>query len=388
MPSPQAVPLRALLVTRNFLPLVGGMENLNQQILIALAREWQVSLCGPKGCREHAGEAAVVLESRLSPLPWFLFACAARSLWLALAMPPRLVVAGSGLTAPIAWLASRLSRGRAVVYLHGLDLIVPSPVYQRLWLPFIRRCDLAIVNSRHTRELALAKGISPGKIAILNPGATVPVLDPECAASFRRSTGLGSHPILLSVGRLTRRKGLAEFVELALPVIVSRHPTALLVIVGGEASDALHGSRSSEQARIQQIAEASGMSGHVRFAGRLDSSQLQGAYQSAQVHVFPVLEQSTDVEGFGMVALESAAHGLATVAFAVGGVPDAVSDPVTGTLVAPGDYEALAEAVTALLSRPASAMDQSARQAFAKSKDWNAFGERLLSLVSGAERDG
>lgn len=385
MPDAQATLPRALLVTRNFPPLVGGMENLNQQILIALAQRWSVSLIGPTGCGRHASEAAEVSETPLRPLAWFFVGSTARALWYALTRRPRLVLAGSGLCAPIAWAASRLSRGRLVVYLHGLDLIVPSPVYQQLWLPFIRRCDLAIVNSRHTRDLALAQGLASDRITILNPGAYVPTLDAGAAEAFRRATGLDARPILLSVGRLTRRKGLAEFVRYALPGIVAQHPQATLVIVGGEASDALHGPSDSEQGRIEHAAAAGGMSGHVHFAGRLDAEQLRGAYQASQAHVFPVLEQRTDVEGFGMVALESAAHGLATVAFAVGGVPDAVSDPLTGTLVASGDYTGFAQAVIDLLARPVSLPEQLARQDFARSKDWNAFASQLLLLLAGEE---
>jgi phosphatidylinositol alpha-1,6-mannosyltransferase len=58
-------------------------------------------------------------------------------------------------------------------------------------------------------------------------------------------------PILLSVGRLTTRKGLAEFVDRGLPAILAVHPDALLVI-SATAADALHrrtGAASSACAR-------------------------------------------------------------------------------------------------------------------------------------------
>ena len=52
---------------------------------------------------------------------------------------------------------------------------------------------------------------------------------------------------------------------------------------------------------------------------RVDDQRLSDAYFAADVMVFPVLDLPGDVEGFGMVAVEAAAHGLPTVAFAVGG---------------------------------------------------------------------
>ena len=70
---------------------------------------------------------------------------------------------------------------------------------------------------------------------------------------------------------------------------------------------------------------------------------LHAAYAEADALVFPVLELPGDVEGFGMVALEAAAHGLPTFGFRSGGVPDAVQEGRTGELVSASDYGGLAE---------------------------------------------
>ena len=380
MRSASRQPPLALLVTRNFPPLVGGMERLNQQLLSALAPDWRLALCGPAGCGAFAPAGAVVRETAIRPLPWFLAASLLKALWLAVHRRPGLVIAGSGLTAPIAWLCARLAGARAVAYLHGLDIVAPSRVYQRLWLPCIRACDLLLVNSAHTAGLAAQRGIPAARIALLHPGTGLPALDPAAGAAFRARHALGDRPLLLSVGRLTRRKGLAEFVAGALPAIVARRPDALLLVIGEEASDALHGGPGAERARIQAAARDAGVEANLRFLGRCDEPTLEAAYQAADCHVFPVLALPGDVEGFGMVALESAAHGLQTVAFAVGGVPDAVAAGRSGTLVEAGRHDAFAAAVLAVLAQP---RDQAAAacRAFAAEHDWGAFGRRLRQLV-------
>lgn len=372
---------RALLVTRNFPPLVGGMENVNQRLLRELALDRDVVLCGPSGSKSHAPEAIAVAETRLKPLSLFFLGTAVRAVVMALRFRPGLVIAGSGLTAPMAWTAARLTGARLAVYLHGLDIIAPSRVYQSLWLPFIRACDLVLVNSTNTAKLAVARGVDEARIQVLHPGTEVPELDPASGLEFRRAFGLADRPVLLSVGRLTRRKGLAEFVTQALPLVVARSPDSLLVIVGEEASDALHKPAGSERDRIVDAAKAANLESSIMFIGRRDDAGLRGAYQAAQVHVFPVLEQRGDVEGFGMVALEAAAHGLPTVAFAVGGVPDAVSDPETGKLVAPGAYQEMADAIVSVLSRPQTDEGRNRARSFAVAKDWAAFGNRLRMLV-------
>jgi phosphatidylinositol alpha-1,6-mannosyltransferase len=371
---------RALLVTRNFPPLVGGMERVNLHLLTELSRGWRVSLCGPSGCAHLVKEATAVAETPLKPLPRFLLGCAWRALRLARRERPELVIAGSGLSAPMAWLAARVCGARLAVYLHGLDIIAPSMIYQRLWLPFIRACDVVLVNSENTGRLAREHGVVAGKISILHPGTDTPDLDPEAGPAFRTKLGLEQRLLLLSVGRFTRRKGLFEFVMHALPAIAEVHPHVLLLIIGEEASDALHGASGSERERIQDAAREVGVEGNLRFLGRCDEATLHAAYQAADCHVFPVLDLPGDVEGFGMVALESAAHGLQTIAFAVGGVPDAVAEGSTGRLVRPGDYAGFAQSVLAIIAAPAKEEQRLACRQFAEGKCWARFGEQLRSI--------
>lgn len=376
----QSSPL-ALLVTRNFPPLLGGMEKVNQHLLAALQPVWRTALCGPVGCVEYVAPQTEVKQSRVKPLPVFLLATLWHTLHLAWRRKPEWVIAGSGLTAPIAWLAARCAGGRAAVYLHGLDIVAPSRVYQWLWLPFIRHCDLVLVNSTNTARLAQDRGLRSDRLYVLHPGTDLPELDTNTANDFRERHGFGQRPLLLSVGRLTQRKGLAEFVAKALPPVVSRYQEVLLLVIGDEASDALHTRTGSERERILATARDAGIEKNLRFLGRCDEATLGAAYQAADLHIFPVLELPGDVEGFGMVALESAAHGLPTVAFAVGGVSDAVQDGRTGTLIEPGDYGHMGEAVIYQLAQHRNGSTIAICRDFAAGKTWPVFGERLRELL-------
>ena len=81
-----------------------------------------------------------------------------------------------------------------------------------------------------------------------------------------------------------------------------------------------------------------------------------------------------------MVAIEAAAHGLPTVAFATGGVVDAVADGQSGRLVAPGDYTGLRDAALAVLHEGEGAWHPRARH-FARQFAWPQFGAFLRSSL-------
>jgi phosphatidylinositol alpha-1,6-mannosyltransferase len=221
-------------------------------------------------------------------------------------------------------------------------VIAPNFLYQNAWLPFIRRADLVLVNSRNTRRLAMERGIPAEAIEILHPGTDLVRPGPQEGARLRAAHQWGDRPVLLSVGRLTPRKGLVEFILRAFPKVLASHPDALLVVFGGDAIDAVRPAVDSELARITRSAERAGVADSVRLLPHCDQATLHAAYCAADVYIFPVLDLPGDVEGFGMVAVEAAARGLPTVGFKAGGVPDAVLEGITGSLADVGNYDELA----------------------------------------------
>ncbi|MGQ9485103.1 MAG: glycosyltransferase family 4 protein [Desulfosoma sp.] len=361
-------------ITRNFPPLWGGMERLNCHLVEELVKTFSVKMIAPKGAATYAPSGVDVREIPLKPLERFLLGAAWAAVSEARAFQPQIILAGSGLTAPLALLAARACRARAAAYVHGLDVVVPHPVYRALWLPALRQMDRVIANSSPTAQLVHGIGVAAEKIAIVHPGVDIPESDATACARFRQRWQLAPHaPVLLSVGRLTARKGLCEFVREVLPRIVSARPDVVLVIVGDVPRQALHAQVQTPQS-ILAAARSAGVGANVRWLGVLFGQDLADAYFGADLHVFPVREIPADPEGFGMVAVEAAAHGLATVAYATGGVVDAVADGESGKLVKAGDAEAFARAVLALLHAPLAA---ERCRAFARRFAWPDFGQQI-----------
>ncbi|MBN8736882.1 MAG: glycosyltransferase [Xanthomonadales bacterium] len=435
---------RVLLVTRNLPPLVGGMERLNWHMAEELAKAAEVRIVGPDGSAALAPAGIEVREAPLKPLWKFLVRARALARREARTWKPDVVLAGSGLTAPLARAAARTCGAKTAVYVHGLDIAVKNRVYRASWLPAIRRADRVIANSRATAELCRNAGVDPARIGIVHPGVDLP-RDADSAAShasghsgagpqgrnpesvtvladsltkpipgsahaahgqtrndepgvalarndgpvsdagdpsieFRSQHNLANLPLLLSVGRLSARKGLREFVAQCLPRIVAVHPDAMLLVVGDAPTQALH-AEAQTPASIQAAADSAGVGECVRFLGKVPDDELTELYRAASVHVFPVREIPGDPEGFGMVAVEAAAHGLPTVAFAVGGVPDAVVEGETGSLIQSGDYAAFAGCVDAWLARDDHLAVAAKCVEVAARFSWGCFGTKLRTML-------
>lgn len=368
--------LRVLLLTRNLPPLLGGMENLNFNLAQGLGEYCELAIVGPKASTKMFDSPIEIAGSTLKPLWRFLIESMVLGVKLAMRCKPDVVVGGSGLMAPAVLLAARMCGAKSVLYVHGLDLAVQHFIYQRCWGAAIRRVDLVVSNSQPTSLLAQRLGVDKAKTHVVCPGVdteTVPV-DPESVVSFRKKFGFEQRPLLLSVGRLTARKGLREFVESVLPKVVSRTPDVLLVVIGDAPDDALHALPQRKE-DILACAQSVGIAGNVLFLGRVADADLRCAYQASSVHVFPVREIPGDPEGFGMVAIEAAVHGVPTVAFRSGGVTDSVGEGRSGFLVEPEDYAQFAERVCEVLATPGALRESSID--FARQFGWPIFNAQI-----------
>ena len=122
-----------------------------------------------------------------------------------------------------------------LLYAHGEEILYSLTSRKLAWLlPRIYRGAAAIIaNSRHTKTLLQDIGVDASRIHIIHPGVHVQSFcaSPEAAQRIRQKHHLGAAPVLLTVGRMQRRKG-QDMVIQALPRIRQSLPQVKYVMVG------------------------------------------------------------------------------------------------------------------------------------------------------------
>jgi glycosyltransferase involved in cell wall biosynthesis len=201
----------------------------------------------------------------------------------------------------------------------------------------LKIADRIIVVSKKTREYIFKLGADKSKTSVIYNGVDINYFKPVNRGASREKLGLPKNrKIILSVRRLVYKNGLDTLIE-SVPSVARYHPDTLFVFVGKGPS------RKLIEDRIKEL----GIQDNIRLAGFVPDELLPTYYGAADYFVLP----SASGEGLPLVLLEAMACGLPVLATKVGGTPEIVKHMKTGVLVPPRNPEAIAKAMSKLLSK-------------------------------------
>jgi glycosyltransferase involved in cell wall biosynthesis len=190
--------------------------------------------------------------------------------------------------------------------------------------------DMVVCNSAETLRTA-GTGVRSGAVV----GSPV-VHDPS--QPIRAGTASGTADTIGIVGRLAEWKGQDVFVR-AIDALRPDHPEVRARIIGS----AMFGEDAFER-RLRELVHDLALDDVVTFTGFVTRVEEELARLEVLVHA------SVVPEPFGQVVVEGMAAGLPVVATRAGGPAEIITDGVDGLLVPPGDVDALAAALSRLLS--------------------------------------
>ena len=345
-----------LFITRNYPPKTGGLENYSYSLI----REFEQT------------HTVFKVTSSLSNrhLLWFLPWCLIRGLFLVLRHSIRHIHLCDGVLAPVGLIVKWATGARVSISIHGLDMTYTNRIYQNVIPGCVGRLDRVFCVSRATRDECTKRGI-PAEMSLVVPNGIHPdefVRLPDTeklreAASSRLGRSLGSRKVLVTVGRLVPRKGVAWFVSHVMPGLNLEY---FYLIVG----------EGPEKTAIQEAIKSHSLDERVGLTGAVSDDVRNMILNIADVFIMPNIRISSDPEGFGIVALEAGCFGLPVVASDIQGIKDAVIDGVTGYLVLERDAGAFREKIENMN------LDRTAiRQEVGRRFDWHHIAARYADAI-------
>jgi phosphatidylinositol alpha-1,6-mannosyltransferase len=319
---------KILFISRAFPPTTGGIENHNYAIAKWLPR--------------HVDTKTLANRFGKIFLPLFLPYATIYAL-IALTRRDTLLL-GDGVLGVVGWVVKLVyrSKRRVVCVVHGLDLTYDMVLYQKLWVSsFIPSCDCLIAVSRQTIKAGVLHGIDETKFVFIPNGVDIesfiPARVPEGEISRILRKDVSNKQILLSCGRLVKRKGFSWFITNIMPCLSDD----VIYVICGSGPD----KKNIEYAITEQKLAA-----RVLLTGHVSDEDYKLLLNACDIFIQPNIPVQGDMEGFGLVVLEAGSSGVPVVAVDIEGLQDAIQHNINGILVEPDNPSKFCDAILSLLA--------------------------------------
>ena len=315
--------INVLYITRKFPPQVGGMENFSYYLSESLKDNEQLNI------------KTVSLGRNQKHLIWFFpYVCLYT---LINVRKYDILFIGDAVLCFLGIIAKNISRKTLrIINVFGLDITFKNVFYQKYLETYYKKCSDKYISISQGTDDILHKKYGDLDSIVITPGIATKNFnhDSSLQKSFRKKYGVLSEDIiLLTVGRLVKRKGVEWFVGNVMPYFKDK-PVKYFVIGEGKC-------REDVEKAVSQLE----MSKQIFLLGKVEQEVLEEFYENSDIFIMPNIEVPGDKEGFGIVALESSMFGMIVMASELEGISDAIINGKNGYLLPPGDKKAFVDKI-------------------------------------------
>jgi glycosyltransferase involved in cell wall biosynthesis len=351
--------MRILFISRAYPPVTGGIENQNYALSVWLNKVAQTETIANRHGKKF--------------LPFFFPYATLQALCRIHRYDVLLL--GDGVLAPLGFIVKLLYPKKTVVsVVHGLDITYTNAFYQKFWVrTFLPALDGLIAVGHETIRQGVARGIPEAKFAFIPNGV-------DTEAHFKTHTrqeletllGLSveNTVVLLTSGRLAKRKGVAWFIRNVIPKL----PENTLYVVAGDGID---------KNNIEQAVTETNSAHHVKLLGYVSDEVRDILFNTCDIFIQPNIRVAGDMEGFGISVIEAASCELPVIVSDLEGLKDAIHQNENGLLVEPENPEAFVKVITELVS------DEEKRHTLGKRArlytkahfEWDVIAQRYIEIL-------
>lgn len=350
--------IRILFISHAYPPTVGGVETQNYEL-----STWLSKIADVKIIANGRGKKFLPIF-----MPYALF----KSIFLL----PRydVIILGNALLSHMGWILKIIYRKPVIAVVHGLDLTFKNWLYQTFWVGFfIKKMDKLIAVGNETIRVAQEKGIESEKLVFIPNGVDLG----KYGGNFSRvdlekllNEKLENKKVILTSGRLAKRKGAAWFIKNVMPKL----PENVLYVVAGDGAD--------KENVFSAISEKN-LSSRVKALGYVTDQVRDMLFHTCDIFVQPNIKISGDMEGFGISVIEAAYSAIPVVAANLEGLKDAIKDGQNGFLVESGNPEAWSAKLNEILAKDNFRFEfgEKAREYVVENYSWEKISKRYLQEI-------
>lgn len=315
--------MKILFISHTYPPITGGIETQNHELYTWLSKVSEVKL---------------IANKKRWLIPFFLPYASIKALFLQRNYD--VVLLGSCLLGNVGWLVKKFSKKPVLAVAHGLDLTWKNNLYQKLWVrTFIPSLDKLIAVGNETIRVGVERGIAENKFVFIPNGVdTEKLIGNHSRKDLEEIIGenLDGKKILLTSGRLAKRKGVAWFIENVMPKL----PDNIIYVVAGSGPD--------KENILSSISKVN-ISKRVKMLGYVPDSDRNILMNTCDIFIQPNIKVEGDMEGFGISVIEAASCKLPVIASKLEGLQDAIKEGQNGFLIEPHNADAYASKIKELL---------------------------------------
>ena len=262
-----------------------------------------------------------------------------------------------------------LNRAKSFCLIHSKEINHPvgSSLNKRV-LTALDKADHVIANSKFTKEFAMKLGIK--NVTVINPGCNYPIPINEEAKEFAKKIYGNASPKLITISRLDGRKSHHN-VMMTVKNLLPKYPSLKYVSIGD----------GDEGNNLLRLRKTLGLEKNVEFIFKSTEQEKVALLEKSNIFVMPSVIYKKSVEGFGISYIEAASYGKPSIGGIYGGEGDAIKSGQTGYLCNGNDLNAIYDTLLKTLANDhylelgANALE------FSKDFSWEKIVKKYISLI-------
>ncbi len=350
--------MEVLFITHKYPPSVGGMEKQSYELINGAAKTHKVH--------------TLIYDNQSSQVKFLLTVPMKVKKILRENPNISIIHLNDGLMGLCGIFIKRITSLPVLMTLHGLDIVLPSRIYQHHVVNIFKKLDGVIAVSQATALECIKRGFDRDKVYVVRNGVDTEMSLINKKPGFRKTLegklGIPLHDkkILVSIGRSVRRKGFSWFMTRILPQL---DQNIIYLIVGPTDPNirrinfflnllpkriahiiVLAMGLGLDEIDVQEALEREEIRGRAFYLGKQPFEDMVQILKHSDMFVMPNIKVQGDAEGFGLVALEASVNGTPVIASSLEGITCAVIDGKNGFLVPPENETAWIDKIHSILS--------------------------------------